>query len=84
MAVARIINMDHATTAMVIAKLAEAGYVSRTTDLNDRRRKALTITRKGIALEKRMGSLADSGKELLAPFGTEDAKALRPSPPAIR
>ncbi len=75
-AVARLIAIDHATAAMVIATLADAGYVSRTTDPSDRRRKVLNVTRAGIALEKRMGTLADSAKELLSPFARDDAKTL--------
>jgi DNA-binding MarR family transcriptional regulator len=75
-AVARVIAIDHATAAMVIATLAAAGYVSRTTDPADRRRKVLNVTRKGAALEKRMGSLADSANELLAPFMKSEAKML--------
>ncbi len=76
MAVARLIEIDHATAAMVIATLAKAGYVTRTVDPAIARRKVLNVTRAGIALEKRMGTLADSAKELLSPFARDDAKTL--------
>jgi len=73
-AVARLIEIDHATAAMVIATLAGAGYVKRAIDPNDRRRRTLTVTRKGMALEKRMGAFSDSGVALLSIFPDRDAK----------
>jgi DNA-binding MarR family transcriptional regulator len=74
-AVARLIEIDHATAAMVIATLAKAGYVTRNVDPADRRRRTLAITRKGIALEARMGRFADSGAQLLSIFKRDDAVA---------
>jgi DNA-binding MarR family transcriptional regulator len=74
-AVARLIEIDHATAAMVIATLAKAGYVTRKIDPADRRRRTLAITRKGIALEARMGPFSDSGVQLLSIFKGDDAAA---------
>jgi DNA-binding MarR family transcriptional regulator len=74
-AVARLIEIDHATAAMVIATLEKAGYVTRLVDPADRRRRTLSITRKGIALERRMGAFSDSGAQLLSIFEPEDAQA---------
>jgi DNA-binding MarR family transcriptional regulator len=75
-AVARLIEIDHATAAMVIATLAESGYITRTIDPADRRRRALKITRKGMALERRMGEFSASGAALLEIFPAADARAL--------
>ena len=73
--VARLIQMDHATSAMVIAGLAKAGYISRAVDPRDRRRRTLSLTRKGLGLMRRMGPFPDSAAELVAVFGENDARA---------
>ncbi len=75
MTVARLIRMDHATSAMVIAGLAKAGYLTRVNDPNDRRRRTLAITRKGAGLVKRMGAFSDSAAQLLAVFSPNEASA---------
>jgi DNA-binding MarR family transcriptional regulator len=75
MTVARLIEIDHATAAMVIAGLAKAGYISRAIDPGDRRRRTLAITRKGTALTKRLGPFRDSAATLLAVFDPDDAQA---------
>ena len=75
MTVARLIEIDHATAAMVIAGLANAGYVTRKVDANDRRRRTLAITRKGTALAKRLGALGDSAAQLLTVFRSDEARA---------
>ena len=74
-AVARLIEIDHATAAMVIATLAKSGYVTRSIDPADRRRRTLTITRKGSALETRMGAFSESGALLLSIFERDEADA---------
>jgi DNA-binding MarR family transcriptional regulator len=74
-AVARLIAIDHATAAMVIATLAKSGYITREIDPADRRRRTLAITRKGAALEKRMGAFGDSGAQLLSIFKRDEARA---------
>lgn len=75
-AVGRLIMMDHATTAMVIATLEKAGYVARGIDPADRRRRVLTITRKGAALERDLGAFSDAGAQLLSMFEPGEAKTL--------
>jgi DNA-binding MarR family transcriptional regulator len=72
--VARLIDIDHATAAMVIAGLAKAGYITRAVDPNDRRRRTLAIARKGTALTKRMGAFNDSAAHLLAVFPPGESK----------
>lgn len=73
--VARLIDIDHATAAMVIAGLAKAGYITRKIDPNDRRRRTLSISRKGFALTKRMGAFSDSAAKLLLVFQPREAQA---------
>lgn len=75
MTVARLIEIDHATAAMVIAGLAKAGFVTRKVDPNDRRRRTLAITRSGTALIKRMGAFRESAAQLLTVFRPEEARA---------
>jgi len=75
MTVARLIEIDHATAAMVIAALARAGYVTRVVDPHDRRRRTLALTRKGVALTQRMGAFGDSGAQLLTVFRPGKAQA---------
>jgi MarR family transcriptional regulator, lower aerobic nicotinate degradation pathway regulator len=75
MAVARLIEIDHATAAMVIAGLAKAGYITRVVDPNDRRRRTLAVTRKGTALTKRMGAFSESAAQLLTVFPPREAQA---------
>jgi DNA-binding MarR family transcriptional regulator len=75
MSVARLIEIDHATAAMVIAGIAKAGFITRKVDPADRRRRALAITRSGTALIKRMGAFRDSAAQLLTVFRSEEARA---------
>jgi DNA-binding MarR family transcriptional regulator len=74
MGVARVIAMDHATTAMVIAKLAEDGYVKRVVNPSDRRRRLLSLTAKGAKLVARMGTFTDSGAQMLTIFSRSEAR----------
>jgi MarR family transcriptional regulator, lower aerobic nicotinate degradation pathway regulator len=73
MTVARLIDIDHATAAMVIATLEKSGYITRKIDPKDRRRRTLTTTRKGTALVKSMGPLQRSADQLLSVFNAKDA-----------
>lgn len=75
MTVARLIDIDHATAAMVIAGLAKAGYITRAVDPADRRRRTLAIARRGRALTKRMGAFTDSASQLLTVFRPAEAQA---------
>ena len=74
MTVARLIDIDHATAAMVIATLEKSGYVTRRVDENDRRRRTLATTRKGAALVKSMGPLQLSADQLLSVFTATEAQ----------
>jgi DNA-binding MarR family transcriptional regulator len=74
MSVARLIEIDHATAAMVIAGLAKDGYITRAVDPNDRRRRTLAISRKGTTLTKRMGEFRDSAAQLLSIYKANDAR----------
>jgi DNA-binding MarR family transcriptional regulator len=73
MTVARLLGLDRSTGAMVVAALAEAGYLTRPVDGRDRRRRVLAITASGTALLERMGPFAASRDTLLAAFTPAEA-----------
>lgn len=47
---ARLLGLDRSTTGLVVANLEERGFIERTTDPLDRRRRVLTMTPAGEAI----------------------------------
>jgi DNA-binding MarR family transcriptional regulator len=74
MTVARLLELDHSTAAMVVNTLARAKYITRPIDPDDRRRRILAISPSGRALLKRLGVFDDSRDELLAVFSAAEAR----------
>jgi MarR family transcriptional regulator, lower aerobic nicotinate degradation pathway regulator len=44
---ARLVGIDRSTTALVVGKLEDDGYIKRTTNADDKRRKILELTKAG-------------------------------------
>lgn len=66
---AQLVGIDRSTTALVVGKLEEAGYIEREEDPTDRRRKLLVLTDLG---RQALADLAEparrSQERALAPF----------------
>jgi DNA-binding MarR family transcriptional regulator len=75
MTVARLLDLDRSTAAMVINTLARAKYLTRPVDPTDRRRRVLAIAPSGRALLKRLGAFEDSRDALTAVFTAAEARA---------
>jgi DNA-binding MarR family transcriptional regulator len=71
----RLVGIDRSTTALVVSKLIESGYVNCTTDAKDKRRNLLTLSRSGQNLLRKVTQPAQRARErLLSAFETHEAK----------
>lgn len=74
---AKLVGMDRSTTALVVSKLAEAGYVERIEDRNDARRRILVITKAGHNVLKRIAEPVRAAVDrLFEPFTASESKQL--------
>ena len=72
--IATLVGIDRSTTALVVSKLAEAGYVERRDDDIDKRRKIITLSKAGHAMLDRAAQPAERARErALQPFSARDA-----------
>ncbi|MFI6984383.1 MarR family winged helix-turn-helix transcriptional regulator [Embleya sp. NPDC050154] len=70
-------NMDRSDVVAAINELAEAGYVERTPDPDDRRRNRVTLTTAGHRQLRRMNRTLDRVQDdLLQPLSAEDRQTL--------
>jgi DNA-binding MarR family transcriptional regulator len=71
----RLVGIDRSTTALVVSKLTEAGYVICTTDTKDKRRNLLTLSKSGQRLLHSVTQPAQRARErLLSAFEPHEAK----------
>ena len=72
--IATLVGIDRSTTALVVSKLEEAGYIARRDDDVDKRRKIITLSQAGLEVLDRVAQPAQRARErALAPFSAEDA-----------
>ena len=72
--IATLVGIDRSTTALVVSKLEEAGYIERRDDVIDKRRKIITLSTTGHAMLDRVEQPAQRARErALEPFSTRDA-----------
>ena len=71
----RLVGIDRSTTALVVSKLIESGYVICTTDAKDKRRNLLTLSKAGQRLLRGVTQPAHRARErLLSAFEPQEAK----------
>jgi MarR family transcriptional regulator, lower aerobic nicotinate degradation pathway regulator len=72
---AKLIGLDRSTTGLVVSKLEEAGMLVRRPGTNDRRRKELRLTNRGLQM---LSKLEAAGRrvedEVLSPFTRNERK----------
>ena len=72
--IATLVGIDRSTTALVVSKLEDAGYVERRDDAVDKRRKIITLSKAGHAMLKRVAEPGQRARErALSPFTAADA-----------
>ncbi|UVO51031.1 MarR family transcriptional regulator [Sphingomonas sp. SUN019] len=72
--IATLVGIDRSTTALVVGKLEEAGYIERRDDAVDKRRKIITLSAAGHAMLERVSQPAARARErALEPFSSKDA-----------
>lgn len=72
--IATLVGIDRSTTALVVSKLEEAGYVERRDDAVDKRRKIITLSKAGHAMLDGAAAPAQRAKErTLQAFSARDA-----------
>ena len=72
--IATLVGIDRSTTALVVSKLEEAGYIKRLDDVIDKRRKIVTLTPGGHAILDRVSDPAQRARErALESFPSKDA-----------
>ena len=72
--IATLVGIDRSTTALVVSKLEEAGYIERRDDDVDKRRKIIILARAGHDVLERVAAPAQRARErALEPFSAEDA-----------
>ncbi|WP_236697474.1 MarR family winged helix-turn-helix transcriptional regulator [Sphingomonas sp. Leaf357] len=72
--IATLVGIDRSTTALVVSKLADSGYIERRDDPIDRRRKIITLSDAGHAILDRVSQPAQRARErALEPFSAKDA-----------
>lgn len=72
--IATLVGIDRSTTALVVSKLEEAGYIERRDDAVDKRRKIITLSKSGRAVLDRAAKPAQRARErALEPFSAKDA-----------
>ena len=72
--IATLVGIDRSTTALVVSKLEEAGYIERRDDEIDKRRKIITLSPSGHAMLERVADPAQRARErALHAFSARDA-----------
>lgn len=72
---ARLMGLDRSTAGLVVSNLEKDGYIVRRLDRQDRRRKVLTLTRKGVTLLERIARPAQAAQtKVLSPFTAREAQ----------
>lgn len=72
--IATLVGIDRSTTALVVSKLLEAGYIERRDDTIDKRRKIITLSAAGHAVLDRVSKPAQLARErALRAFSAKDA-----------
>ena len=72
--IATAVGIDRSTTALVVSKLEEAGYIERCDDKIDKRRKIITLSPAGHDMLARVAEPAQRARErALAAFPPKDA-----------
>jgi DNA-binding MarR family transcriptional regulator len=72
--IATLVGIDRSTTALVVSKLEEAGYIERRDDEIDKRRKIITLSDAGRVMLDRVAQPAQRARErALAAFSEKDA-----------
>lgn len=72
--IATLVGIDRSTTALVVSKLEEAGYIERRDDDVDRRRKIITLSQSGHEMLERVAEPAQRARErVLEPFSAKEA-----------
>ena len=72
--IATLVGIDRSTTALVVGKLEEAGYIERRDDAIDKRRKIITLSPAGHKVLERVAEPAQRARErALQPFSAKDA-----------
>lgn len=72
--IATLVGIDRSTTALVVSKLEEAGYIERRDDSVDKRRKIITLSTAGHAMLDQVAAPAQRArKRALDAFSTKDA-----------
>lgn len=71
----RLVGIDRSTTALVVNKLIESGYLVSMTDSKDKRRNLLTLSKSGQRLLRKVTEPAQRARErLLSAFEPREAK----------
>lgn len=74
---AQMVKIDKTTAARAVAKLVEAGYVSRTVSENDRRAYVLRTTKKTQGIKKELRKTIDRWQSLLTRgFSPEECRQM--------
>lgn len=72
--IATLVGIDRSTTALVVSKLEDLGYIERRDDKVDKRRKVITLSRAGHHVLERVAAPAQRARErALEPFSARDA-----------
>lgn len=72
--IATLVGIDRSTTALVVSKLEESGYIERRDDDIDKRRKIITLSKAGHAILDRVAVPAQRARErVLNAFSAKDA-----------
>jgi MarR family transcriptional regulator, lower aerobic nicotinate degradation pathway regulator len=72
--IATLVGIDRSTTALVVGKLEESGYIERRDDEVDKRRKIITLSKAGHAILARVAKPAQRARErALEAFSEKDA-----------
>ena len=72
--ISTLVGIDRSTTALVVSKLEEAGYVERRDDEVDKRRKIITLSLAGHKVLDQVAQPAQRARErALAAFSAKDA-----------
>ncbi len=74
---AQMVKIDKTTAARAVAKLVEAGYISRTVSENDRRAYVLRTTKKAQGIKKELRKASDRWQKLLTRgFSEEECRQM--------
>lgn len=72
--IATLVGIDRSTTALVVSKLEEAGYIERRDDAVDKRRKIITLSKAGHDVLDQVADPAERArKRVLSAFSSKDA-----------